>query len=187
MNETSQTLFLLTKVFQELGISYRVVGSVASSVHGIVRATLDIDLVANIQSQHISSLEQQLQGIYYIDTEMIKEAIQQRSSFNLIHLETMIKIDVFMLGQRPYDIVSFERNKEEELDGLVLVFKTSEDVLLGKLEWFVKTDKSSDRQWNDILGLLKINALDLAYLNQWAIELGLKSLFEKALREANSP
>jgi hypothetical protein len=186
VTETRQALEPLVNTLQTLNVSYRVVGSVASSVQGLVRATLDIDIVADVQAKHISTLTAQLKNSYYLDPEMMTEAVQRGSSFNLIHLETIIKIDVFILGKRDYDRSSFARERLETLDDLQLSFKTPEDIILGKLEWFEKTDRTSDRQWRDVVGLMKTrNDLDLAYLQQWASELGILELLEKAIKESN--
>jgi hypothetical protein len=186
VTETRQALEPLINALQSLDISYRVVGSVASSVQGLVRATLDVDMVANLQAQHIPTLTAQLKDSYYLDPEMMTEAVQRGSSFNLIHLETMIKIDVFILGKRDYDRISFERERLETLDDLQLSFKTPEDIILGKLEWFEKTDRTSDRQWRDIVGLMKTrDDLDSGYLRQWASDLGVLGLLEKASRESH--
>jgi hypothetical protein len=185
VTETRQALEPFITVLQMLNVSYRVVGSVASSVQGLVRATLDVDIVADLKVRHIRALTAQLRDNYYLDLEMMTEAVQQGSSFNLIHLETMIKIDVFILGKRDYDRISFERERLETLDDLQLSFKTPEDVILGKLEWFEKTDRTSDRQWRDIVGLMKTrDDLDLGYLRQWASELGILKLFERAVQES---
>ncbi len=184
VNETEETLQHLITVFKQLDIPYRIVGSVASSAQGMMRATLDIDMVAALESRHISQLASQLKNIYHIDEELVSEAVARGSSFNLIHLTTMIKIDVFMLGKRPYDLVSFERERLETLDDLTLSFKTPEDVILGKLEWFVQTDKTSERQWRDIVGLMKVqgNELDVQYMRIWAKEIGVIELLEQALK-----
>ncbi len=185
MTETNQALNFLTEVLQDLNIPYRIVGSVASSVQGLVRATLDIDMVIDLETKHIPTLASRLQKDYYLDADMMTEALQQGSSFNLIHLETMIKIDVFILGKRNYDNVSFSRERLETLDDLQLSFKTPEDIILGKLEWFEQTDRTSDRQWRDVVGLLKMRAdLDKIYLQKWANELGVLGLLEQAIKES---
>ncbi len=185
VNETAEALQQLVSVFEGLAIPYRIVGSVASSTQGMMRATLDIDMVARLETRHSAQLASQLKNEYHVDEELAKEAIAQSSSFNLIHLSTMIKIDIFMLGKRPYDRVSFDRERLETLEGLTLSFKTPEDIILGKLEWFVGTDKTSERQWRDVIGLLKVQgtSLDFDYMRKWSNELGVDKLLEQALQE----
>jgi hypothetical protein len=187
VNETKGALQHLVDVFAQLSISYRVVGSVASSAQGMIRATLDVDMVVVLESRHIPQLAARLKPHYHFDEELALEAITRGSSFNLIHIDTMIKIDVFVLGKRPYDKISFERERLETIDDLTLSFKTPEDVILGKLEWFVQTDKTSERQWRDVVGLLKVqgNLLGTEYMRQWAKELGVDDLLEQAFLEAN--
>jgi hypothetical protein len=187
MNETREALETLVTVFKDLDIPYRIVGSVASSTQGMMRATLAVDMVAALGVKHISQLGVQLKSQYHADEELMREAVTRGSSFNLIHLETMIKIDVFLLGKRPYDRVSFARERLETIDDLVLSFKTSEDIILGKLEWFAQTDKTSERQWKDVIGLLKVqgSSLEFEYLRRWAKELAVDELLEQAFTEAS--
>jgi hypothetical protein len=187
VNETREALETLVTVFKDLDIAYRIVGSVASSTQGMMRATLDVDMVAALNVEHISQLGVQLKSQYHVDEELMREALTRGSSFNLIHLETMIKIDVFLLGERLYDRVSFTRKRLETIEDLVLSFKTPEDIILGKLEWFTQTDKTSERQWKDVIGLLKVQGslLDFEYLRQWAKELAVDELLEQAFTEAS--
>lgn len=114
-DEIRSALDPVADAFEALGISYRVGGSVASSALGVARTTLDIDLVADLRVAHVVLLVERLQDDYYVDADVIRDAIQRRSSFNVIHLATMMKIDVFILGARPFDQVSFERVISEPL------------------------------------------------------------------------
>jgi hypothetical protein len=173
-------LKLVTDEFDRLGVLYRVVGSVASSHFGMTRATLDVDVVAALERQHIAALLEVTRGIFYMDEQHVRNAIRDRSSFNLVHLETMLKVDVFALKGREYDRVALERGVGDSP-----AFMTAEDVLLGKLEWFRAGDEVSDRQWNDILGIIRAqaDALDLGYARRWALEIGVMDLLERALKE----
>ena len=83
------------------GIAFHVGGSVASSTWGRGRSTADVDLIAAVSSEHVTSLAESARSAFYIDESMIHEAIRNRRSFNVVHLETMIKIDVFIRGARP--------------------------------------------------------------------------------------
>ncbi len=183
MNESLEALRLLITVFERLGISYRVGGSLASSVHGIARATVDADLIANIEQKHVLAFSQALKGSYYVDEQMIADALKVGQSFNLIHLDTYIKIDIFPLNKRKYDQFSFERFFVTEATNFI----TAEDSILRKLEWFRLSD-GSERQWRDVQGILKIQKinLDFDYLNHWATDLGLADLLEKAIAEAKT-
>jgi hypothetical protein len=184
--EPIQVTLKVVRVFEHLGIPYLIGGSFASAVYGIVRSTLDADLVANIRPSQISSLLTLLEDEFYIDSEMILDAIQNISSFNLIHLETMFKIDVFILKPRPFDQAEMEHRVSlpvGDMTGDQAYFSTAEDIILAKLEWFRAGGEISERQWRDILGVLDLQGdrLDFTYLRKWAPTLGVLDLLEKAI------
>ena len=146
--------------------------------------------MAAIKTEHIIPLKSSLEQDYYIDEEMISEAIRQRSSFNLIHLETMIKIDVFIFKDEPYQNEVLQRKRmdsieEGETSGK-FYFSSPEDIILNKLQWYEIGGRVSERQWLDIIGVIKIqgNLLDADYLQHWAKELNLLELLEKAYQDA---
>jgi hypothetical protein len=173
-----------------LGISYHIGGSVASSAYGIARATLDVDLVADLSENRIEPLVQRLQESYYIDEGRVRDAVSRRSSFNIIHLASMIKVDVFVLKSRPYDRIAFSRARMEHIDEAQpdqgYRIASPEDVILSKLDWFRQGEGFSERQWNDVLGILKVQrgSLDMQYLRQWAAELELSDLLQRAMLDA---
>ena len=179
----------IIKAFEEHSISYYVGGSVASSLYGMARATMDVDLVADIRTEHITLLKSSLEQSYYIDEEMILEAIRRKSSFNLIHLETMIKIDVFIIKDEAYQAKALERKRLDTIEegdaGGEFYFSSPEDIILNKLHWYEIGNRVSERQWLDIIGVIKIqgNLLDLNYLEQWAKKLQLWELLEKAYHD----
>ena len=145
----------IIQAFEKLGIPYYIGGSVASSAYGIFRATLDVDLIADIKPHHVRLLVKMLESAYYIDAEMMLEAIHRRASCNLLHLETMHKVDIFILKNTSYDLETFHRRRKNALDeGQELEFylASPEDVILNKLNWFRMGGHVSDRQWNDVLG-----------------------------------
>ncbi len=174
-----------------LGIDYRIGGSVASSALGVGRSTLDVDIVVDIREEHVEPLVERLTPAYYVDAESIREAIRRRRSFNVIHLDTMIKVDAFVAGVGPFDRASFERVTVHGIGGdrdRVFPLSTAEDVILRKLDWYERGDRVSERQWNDVLGVLRIQgaALDLEYLRRWAVSLGVDALLERAIEESTS-
>jgi hypothetical protein len=189
--EIITALDILVNSFKTIGIEYYIGGSVASSAYGIARATLDIDLIADIKDQNVEPLINSLQNIFYIDEDMIVEAIKHKSSFNIIHLDTMLKIDIFILKDTEYDRNSFNRKKIDTLteDSAQYFLCSAEDIILNKMLWFLSSDKLSDRQWKDIIGILKTrgNELDIEYLQKWAKELKITDLVEKALKDSEKP
>lgn len=181
---------LVTDVLERMGIPYAVGGSMSSSVHGIMRSTMDVDILADLQLQHISAFVAALSNEFYADDEMMRDAIEHHSSFNLIHLETAYKVDVFIPKRRVFDQLQLERR----LPSLIMtnpdktIYVTSpEDIILSKLEWHRMGGEVSERQWRDILGVLKTQSgqLDLAYLRRLAKTLKVEDLLERALTEAS--
>ena len=180
----------VVKAFEKLGVPYYIGGSVASSAYGVARATLDVDIVTDLNPEHVHPLVEMLESDYYIDEEMILDAIHKSSSFNLMHLETMLKVDVFVVKDRPYYMEVFKRKRKDSLDeaqgAAEFYLASSEDIILSKLEWFRVGGNVSERQWGDVLGVLKVqgDSLDVKYLQHWAAELGIADLLEQAFRDA---
>ena len=117
----------------------------------------------------------------------MREAIAQRHSFNLIHLDSMFKVDIF-LPAGPFGQQQLRRRTAERLDSESdsrLWVLSPEDVILAKLEWFRQGGEVSERQWRDVVGVVKAQpALDEAYLREWAGVLGVADLLRRALGEA---
>lgn len=134
-----------------LGVDYRIGGSVASSALGVPRTTLDVDLVCRLRPGDVASFVRALEGTYYVDGEMIRDAIGREASFNVIHLATMIKVDVFIAKSRPWDQVAFARHVHKPLDvepgARAFELTTAEDIVLHKLEWYRLGGDISERQW----------------------------------------
>ena len=177
-------------VLDELDISYYIGGSIASSVFGMPRSTMDIDVVADIQLLHIPHLKNQLENKFYIDEDMIKDAIHHLSSFNLIHLETAMKIDVFIQKNGSYEVSAINRKQKETLiendSRSEFYFSSPEDIILNKLKWYEMGKRISERQWLDVLGVIKVqgNSLDQEYLKKWANKLDVYGLLGEAFKDS---
>jgi hypothetical protein len=189
VNEILKALLPFVSVLDGLEIPYYIGGSIASSVFGLPRSTMDIDIVADIRESHVNELTAILQNEYYIDKDVVLRAIARKSSFNIIHFETMMKIDVFALKSRSFDRSAFNRKKTdilgEDPGGRKFYFSSAEDIIISKLEWFKLGGKVSERQWKDIIGVLKVQegALDYGYLEKWSEEMRVLDLLKKALKE----
>jgi hypothetical protein len=186
----SDLLLALQPVVEALeaaGVRYRIGGSVASSALGVPRSTLDVDLVCELEDSHVSAFTKRLEDAFYVDRDMIRDAIRRRASFNVIHLATMMKVDVFVRGDGAFDREVFARSSTKSLEQGTREFDltTAEDLVLRKLEWFRLGRELSERQWSDILGVLRVqgDAIDQEYLRRWAPELGVADLLERALSE----
>ena len=177
----------LIEALEDFAIHYYLGGSVVSSAYGVSRPTQDVDIVADIRFNHVSALVRRLQAEYYIDAEMIRDAIRHRSSFNLIYLDSMFKIDIFLPKTRHYaQQERLRARKEVIVEGVRPFYLSSpEDIILNKLEWYKMSDGISTRQWNDIIGVIKRQhtTLDLPYLHHWAHELNVADLLARALHE----
>lgn len=180
----------VAEAFEKLGVLYYIGGSIASSAYGIPRSTMNVDMVSVLKPEHARPLVEILQSAYYIDENMILDAIEKQSSFNIIHLETMLKIDVFISKNSPYDIETLRRRIKDTLDEdqptAEYYLASPEDIVLNKLMWIRLSGGISDRQWNDVLGVLKVqeNSLDKKYLRHWASELKVEDLLKKSFQDA---
>lgn len=190
--DIEKALVPLLKVFSALNIPYYICGSVASSAYGLARTTQDIDVVSALNRASSSKFCELLRVDYFLDSDSVTEAIEKRQSFNLIHLKSMIKIDVFVLRDDEYHRSTFERTRDDSLSDSntseKINFASPEDTILSKLLWYSESGETSEKQWLDITGVLKVqNALlDYKLLNMWASKLGLAGLLEKAIEDAGN-
>jgi hypothetical protein len=170
---------------RRLGVRHFVGGSIASSAHGIPRASIDADVVAELFPVHAAPLAASLRDRYYVPEARLVEAIARRESFNVIHLDAMVKIDVFVSRGRPFDRRALDRARPAPLeDGGAILVSSPEDTVLAKLEWFRRGGETSERQWTDITGLLNASvSLDRTYLTAGADELQVADLLRRALDE----
>ncbi|HEX9388805.1 MAG TPA: hypothetical protein VF918_20940 [Anaerolineales bacterium] len=188
-NEPIEVTLKVTTVLERLGIPYVIGGSLASTLYGMVRTTQDSDIITEMRLEHVKPFIAELQDEFFMDEEMISESIRHNSSFNIIHRNSIFKVDVFIPPQRPFQQSQLARAQREtfHLESEISAnFATAEDTILSKLEWFRMGGEVSERQWRDIMGVLKTREgeLDLDYLRKWASELKVSDLLERALQES---
>ncbi len=188
-DEAFLVLLEVTRVLDELNVPYVVGGSLASSLHGIPRSTQDADLVAALRIDHIQPFIGRVEGAFYLSPERIEAAVRRRTSFNLIHLKTMIKVDLFVFSDTPLARQEMARRQTLPIPGEPgshLQVASPEDTILQKLLWYRKGGGVSERQWNDILGVVKVQgrALDLDYLKEWAKRSGIEDLLTRVFADA---
>jgi hypothetical protein len=181
--------FRVADAFERCGLRYLVGGSLASAVSGEPRSTLDVDVVVAMTEASVEPLLATLGDEFYADAEALRRAIREKSSTNLIHYATSTKVDIFVLGGSPLDEEQMDRRLRVQVtadpDRYLYVY-TPEDIILQKLRWFRRGGGVSDRQWRDILGILRVQGdrLDDAYLRRGAVVFTVTDLLDRALQEA---
>jgi hypothetical protein len=186
-------LLRLLEVFDRLEIQYMIGGSSASSVHGLVRTTGDVDIVAHL-AENVQPLVAAIQPEFYIDEQQVRAALEHGRSFNVIHYRSSYKFDIFPLTGDRYQQMQFARRRYERSSAITgepleLAVSSPEDVILSKLRWYRQGGEVSEQQWNDVLGVIAAQrtGLDLPYLGEWAQYLGVADLLEQALAEGREP
>jgi hypothetical protein len=183
--DLEQAVTAVADAFDELGVDYYLAGSVISSLFGIARATADVDVVAQLRLEHVNDLASKLIDAYYVDEDAARDAIKRGTMFNVIHLGTMLKVDIYV-ASTSFDRSALARRQHDSLvpdePAREFAIASAEDVILHKLRWFRDGGEVSDRQWSDIMGVLRVQgpALDLEHLRRWATDLGVADLFERA-------
>jgi hypothetical protein len=175
-----------------LGVPYVAVGSLASSVHGAPRSTDDVDFVVDLAPVQGERLVTALTDAYYVSPDAVRAATGARSggTFNAIHLATSVKVDLFVAGDDPFDAERLAQRRRVAVASDAssdLFIDTAEHTILRKLEWYRRGGEVSERQWSDVIGVMRAqrDRLDRATLQRWAERLGVADLLERALREGS--
>lgn len=192
MRETDDLVDALAPVIaalKTLGVSHFVGGSVASSFHGATRSTMDVDLVCELTESHIAPFIASFDDDFYISESAIRDAVRRKSCFNLIHLPTSFKVDVFISRGRPFDLNAMRRASTQLLGEnrtVAVSIATVEDSIVSKLEWFRLTNETSERQWDDVTKLIKLlgGDTDIEYLQAASESVGVADLLERLLEQS---
>ena len=185
----------LAAALEVLGVRYFLGGSLASAARGIARVK-DADVIAGLHAEHVEPLAERLGRAYYVHGDrlqaavvaagdQLRKAVEARTSCHLLYLDTMLTIELFVSKGRAFDREAEARARPENIgrapDSLRLPVASAEDIVLAKLEWFRLEEKSSERLWWDIVGILKVTRdLDANYLRRWAEVLGVADLLDRA-------
>ncbi|MCU1268657.1 MAG: hypothetical protein JWM21_4975 [Acidobacteria bacterium] len=190
MDNPVSVLSEVVRILEEHGVIYVLVGSMASSMHGMYRATADIDFLADIKQEQVVPLLNALQDRFYVDEQALRQAVTQHRSFNAIHFDSVFKIDIFIPKSDDFSRKQLERRELRKiapnLDQEVYV-ATAEDTILAKLRWYRAGGEVATNQWTDVLGVLGASSknLDWEYLQKWADKLAVRDLLEKALTDVS--
>jgi hypothetical protein len=183
-----QILQVVVSTLEKLGVPSMIVGSFASSSHGFPRLTQDLDLVAQLNRNQVEGFIAAFSPDFYLDQGLIEQAVTDQTSFNIIHLESSFKVDIFPLPRGGYVEEEFSRRVLKQIDprtDFAAYVQSAEDALLSKLDWYHRGGEVSENQWRDVIGILRIQGgrLDVEYLEKWAEELGISDLLLQARQE----
>lgn len=176
-------LEVLKDVIQRLeqaAIDYMLTGSVAMNYYAVPRMTRDIDLVVALEPRHADRLRSLFEPDYYVPHEDVARALAGRGMFNLVHLDSVIKVDIIVRKDEPYRHVEFGRRAAVELPGFRAWIVSKEDLILSKLWW--ARESRSELQLRDVRNLLA-TGVDAVYLSQWADELEVAGLLREIQHE----
>jgi len=184
--------FLVGRAFERAGIDYIVGGGLASSAHGEPRATQDVDVAVLLRAEQLPKLMEELPEGFELDRASAREAIRNHSAFSLLHVPSYIKVDVYVCRDGGFHASAIRRGARTKLSGRAdhtARVSSAEDIVIQKLVWYRAGDGASDRQWRDVLGVLKANrgALDVGYMRRWSTDQGVADDLAKALAESGWP
>lgn len=175
---------------ESLGVAYFLGGSMASSMQGEPRSTNDVDIVADLEVSQVLPFVNALGSDFEVDAESLLEAVRLRLSWNIFHLPSALKVDLFVARLGEFDRSELGRRRRVEVaPGSALFVKSPEDTVVRKLLWFREGGGLSDRQWRDVVEVLRVSGsvMDLVYLREWAANVGVHDLLQKAQRDAQPP
>lgn len=173
-------LKLVCQRLEQTATPYMLTGSLAANFYAVPRMTRDIDIVIEIQRHHINKVLQVFEKDFYIDRDSIADAIQHQSMFNIIHHNSVFKIDFIVRKDSPYRLTEFERRQHIQVDNISISIVAPEDLIISKLHW--AKDSNSELQLKDIRNLLRSSKnLDKNYMKTWIHKLDLTSIYNKVL------
>lgn len=161
------------------GIAYMLTGSMAMNYYATPRMTRDIDLVVALSAADSARMRDLFEPVYYVPDDL-ERAIASIGVFNLVHVESVVKVDIIVRKDEDYRRAEFERRVPIDLEGARIWFVSKEDLILSKLLW--ARQSASEMQRRDVQNLLATGA-DRAYLDRWAERLGIAPALKELLHD----
>jgi hypothetical protein len=178
VSEELEVLRVVSGRLDAAGIPYMVTGSMALNYYAMPRMTRDIDLVIELAARDADRMCDLFREDFYLEDEVVREAIERRDAFNLIHTKLVVKVDVMVRKEGEYRRTEFARRRSVSLGGQQLFIVAPEDLIISKLDW--ARGSRSDVQLADVRNLMQaVPELDRTYLEQWVMRLGLEGLYRE--------
>ncbi|OGJ87078.1 MAG: hypothetical protein A2268_15330 [Candidatus Raymondbacteria bacterium RifOxyA12_full_50_37] len=160
----------------KISVPYMLTGSFALNYYAVPRMTRDIDIVIMLPRTKANDIVAAFEGEFYISEDAVRQALDRNSMFNIIHNDTLLKIDMIIQKNSPFHQQAFQRRQKGDIDNCEVWISSKEDLILAKMLW--ARDTFSDMQMADIRNIM-FTGYDAAYVDSWAAELGLAGLLEK--------
>ena len=158
------------------GLAYMLTGSMAMNYYAQPRMTRDIDLVVALAARDIDTVVRLFHPDYYVSREAVTDSIARESLFNLIHQESVIKVDCIIRKASPYRLAEFERRQRIAIEDFSTWIASKEDLIISKLAW--AKDSHSEMQLRDVKNLAS-TGYDAPYVERWTESLGLLTLWNE--------
>ena len=184
-----QIITMAARRLEEARIPYYISGGIASINYGEPRLTNDADIVIRIGLFQIPNFVKAFENNFVVSADAVRDSLERRYAFNIIHIESAYKIDFYPItDEEEMEISAFARRRPQDIGDGEIWMASAEDVVLAKLRWFRKGGEVSEKQWRDVLGVLKVQGerLDFAYLEPMAGRFGLADLLERAREDAGN-
>jgi len=175
MTDELEIVKLVAVRLDAAGIRYMVTGSLAMNFYAQPRLTRDVDVVVELDVPHVDRIVKLFADDFVCEAEAVSEAVRRRGMFNIIHYESVVKIDFIVRKDSPYRVAEMRRRRAVDLDGATVWVVAAEDLILSKLHW--AKDSRSELQLTDVRNLIgSVDGLDWSYLDQWAADLSVSQL-----------
>lgn len=176
-------LLIVMNTLNQTGIPYMLTGAYAVSFYGRPRTTHDIDLKILINDTEIEKIYDAFKESFYINKEMIRQAVRRNLMFNIIHNETQTKIDFWVVRNDEFDQERFKRRLKINIYNAPVFMSTPEDLIVIKLCWY--RESNSQKHYEDVKGIFEIQSdkLDIEYITKWAKHFSVLDILEDILKK----